>query len=228
MTVSDEPLADARDMAVVHTMFRRELGLIPGLVRSVTAGDTTRAALVADHVALITEGLAAHHKGEDVYIWPRLRERCPEECASLVDVMEDQHHVIQESFAPVAKAAESWRHAASADARDALAEAIGQLIEATGEHLALEEERVVPLIEKYLTEAEYLLAGQASSAVLSPDKLLVGLGMTFYECDPQVIDMIVSHVPAEVQPVIRDQAANAYAAYAEKLYGTPTPPRETN
>lgn len=48
----------------------------------------------------------------------------------------------------------------------------------TRDHLALEEERVVPLIEKYLTQADYLLAGQESQAVLPPDKLLIGLGMT--------------------------------------------------
>lgn len=223
MTMIGEPLADARDMFVVHTMFRRELGLMPGLVRAVTAGDSTRTVLVADHVALVTEGLAAHHKGEDDHIWPRLRERCPEVCASLVDVMEDQHHAIHECFAPVEKTAESWRHTASADTRDALAEAIEQLLVVTREHLALEEERVVPLIEKYMTEGEYALAAQESAAVLPPDKLLIGFGMTIYEGDTEAIDMIVSHLPADLQPVIKDQASNAYAAYAEKLYGTATP-----
>jgi hemerythrin-like domain-containing protein len=228
MMMQDEPLVDARGMFVVHTMFRREFGQMPGLVRAVTAGDSTRTALVADHVALVTQALAAHHKGEDHHIWPRLRERCPTECTSLVDVMEDQHQAIHERCATVDNTAASWRDTASADTRYALAEAIGQLLMVTGAHLALEEERVVPLIEKYLTEAEYAMVAQESAAALPPDKLIIVLGMTIYEGDPEVIDTIVSHMPPEVQPVIKDMASNAYAAYAEKLYRTATPPRETD
>ena len=51
--------------------------------------------------------------------------------------------------------------------------------------------------------------------------------MFMYETAPEVIDMVVAEMPAEVQPVIRDLAANAYAAYAKELYGTATPARVT-
>lgn len=220
----DEPRADARDMFVVHKMFRREFRLMPDLVRAVAPGDAARAAVVADHVALINEGLAAHHQGEDDHIWPHLRERCPGECGSLVDIMADQHRVIHEHYRPVQTRAETWRHTASADARDALAEAIERLLAVTEEHMAVEEERLVPLIEKYLTETEYAPAAQAAAASLPPGKLLIGFGMTIYGADPEAVAMIVSHVPPEAQPTIQDQAAKAYAAYAESLYGTATPP----
>ena len=224
MTTMDESRADARDMFVVHTMFRREFGLMPGLVRAVTPGDTARAAVVADHVTLMTEGLAAHHQGEDDHIWPYLRERCPGECGALVSVMEDQHRAIHECFRPVQTTAETWRQTASADMRNALVEAVEELVAVTDEHLSLEEERVVPLIEEYLTEAEYAPAAQAASASLPPDKLLIGLGMTIYGADAEAVAMIVGHVPAEARPTIKDQADQAYAAYAETLYGTARPP----
>ena len=55
----------------------------------------------------------------------------------------------------MAQAREACRDSASADARHALAGVISQLLPAMSEHLALEEERVVPLIEKYVTQAEY-------------------------------------------------------------------------
>lgn len=187
-----EPHADARDMFVVHAMFRREFGLMPGLVRAVAAGGTGRAALVADHVALMSEGLAAHHQGEDDHLWPLLRERCPVECAPLVAVMEDQ------------------------------------LLAITRDHLAMEEERIVPLIEKYLTQAEYLLAPQESQAALPPDTLLIGLGMTLYGGSQDDVDAIVGHVPAQQRAALTEQASSAYAAYAEKLYGTAAPPREAS
>lgn len=39
MSTANEPLADARDMFAAHTLFRREFGLMPGLVRAVADGD---------------------------------------------------------------------------------------------------------------------------------------------------------------------------------------------
>ena len=225
MTTINEPLADARDMFAVHTMFRREFGLMPGLIRAVTAGDTRRATLVADHVALVSGVLNAHHSAEDQHIWPLLRDRCPEECAPLVEVMGDQHHVIHTRLLQATEAAQAWRDGASAGTRDALADAVDRLIPVTGEHLALEEECVVPLIEKYITKAEYAVLAQEGAAHVAPDKLPTALGMVLYEAAPTVIDMIVAAMPAEVQPVIKDLAATAYATYAKELYGTTAPLR---
>jgi hemerythrin-like domain-containing protein len=224
--MTTESLADARDMAVVHTMFRRQFGLMPGLVRAVAAGDSTRAALVADHIVMMSDGLATHHQGEDDQIWPRLRERCPADCAPLVDVMEEQHRAIHDRLGQVKEAARSWRHTAPAGARDALAEAIEPLLVVISEHLALEEERVVPLIEKYLTQSEYALAARESAAAVDPGELLIAFGTTIYDGGPGAMEVMMSHVPAGQRPAIEERATRAYAAYAEKLYGTATPPRE--
>jgi hypothetical protein len=223
--MTNEPLADARDMFAVHTMFRREFGLMPGLVREVAPGDGQRAALVADHVVLVNQVLDFHHSGEDKHVWPRLRERCPDECVALVDTMEDQHHTIHAYLLRVNAAEQAWRGVASADDRDALAGAIDQFLAALTEHLALEEERVVPLIEQYITQSEWSLVAQEGGQEFPPDKLPTIFGMVQYEGDPAVIDMIVSHMPAEVRPIIKDLGSQSYGAYAKELYGTATPPR---
>ena len=191
------------------------------------AGDNQRSALIAHHVAIVSSVLNHHHSGEDEYVWPRLRERCPEDCAALVDVMEDQHHAIHNGLLQVAQAREPWRDTASADARHALADAIDRLLPAMSEHLAVEEERVVPLIEQYVTQAEYVRVAQEQGAEVPPDKLPAMFGMYMYEADPAAIDLAVAEMPPEVQPVIRDLARKAYVAYAEELYGTPAPPRVT-
>ncbi|MGH3168385.1 MAG: hemerythrin domain-containing protein [Trebonia sp.] len=218
-----EPLADSRDMFAAHAMFRREFGLMPGLVRTVTAGDEQRAALVADHIALLSAVLNHHHMGEDDFVWPPLLERCPREYAAIVHVMDDQHEVIHLGLAQVEETAAAWRVGASADARDSLAAALGRLIPVLKEHLALEEERVVPLIERYVTQAEYDRAVDGAAVETPPDKLAVVFGMFMYEAAPEIMNAVVARMPAEVQPVIRDVAAEAYAAYAKELYGTATP-----
>jgi ribosomal protein L12E/L44/L45/RPP1/RPP2 len=176
---------------------------------------------------LVSKVLDLHHSGEDKQVWPRLRERGTAEIASIVGVMEEQHGVIHHGLLQVAAAVESWRDSASVQTRDDLAGAVSQFLPAMREHLALEEERVVPLIEKYITAAEYALLSQEGNAEVPRDTLPTIFGMIMYEADPAVIDTIVAEMPAEIQPVIKDAAAQAYAAYAQQLYGTATPARMT-
>jgi hemerythrin-like domain-containing protein len=225
VTTLNESLGDPRDMFATHTMFRREFGLMPGLVRAVMPGDTQRATLVADHIALVSGVLSQHHVGEDRHIWPRLRDRCREECGPLVDVMEDQHHAIHLCLLRVSKALQPWRDSASARTRGILAGAIDQLIAVITEHLTLEEERVIPLIVKYVTDAEYAVLAHEEAAYIPPDKLLTVFGMIMYDGDRLVSDMILAEMPVEIQPAIKDLAVQAYAAYATDLYGTARPPR---
>jgi hypothetical protein len=230
-TTPGEPLADPRDTFAAHTMFRREFGLMPALVRAVTPGDKPRATLVADHIALMSGVLSQHHLAEGRHIWPRLRERCPQQCGPLVDVMEDQRHAIRTRLLQVSKALPPWRDSASARAGGALAGAIDRLIAVITEHLALEEERVVPLIVTYITDAEHAARAQEHAAHIPPGippgKLLTVFGMIMYHGDPAVSDTILAQMPVEVQPAIKDLAVQAYAAYATDLYGTPAPPRAT-
>jgi hemerythrin-like domain-containing protein len=214
-------------MFSAHTMFRREFGLMPGLVRAVAAGDRQRAALVADHIVVVSSVLNHHHSGEDSYVWPPLLERCPQECASIVGAMEDQHQAIHHGLQQVEKAVAAWRDSALADARDSLAGSLDRLIPAMNEHLALEEERVVPLIEKYVTQAEYVRVAQEQGAEVPTEKLPAVFGMFMYEADPAAIDLAVAEMPPEVQPVIKALAPQAYTAYAKELHGTATPPRVT-
>ena len=68
-------LTNVHDMVIVHRAFRRELAVIPRLVRAVPAGDTRRAAVVARHARLVLQGLHLHHTGEDELLWPKLLER---------------------------------------------------------------------------------------------------------------------------------------------------------
>jgi hypothetical protein len=227
VTTPDESLADPRDMFAAHTMFRREFALMPGLVRAVTPGDKPRATLVADHIALVTGILSQHHAGEGRHIWPRLRERCPQQCGPLIDVMEDQRHAIHACLLQVSKALPPWRDSTSAHARGALAGAIDRLIAVITENLALEEERVVPLIMTYITDAEHAIRAQEHAAHIPAGKLLTVFGMIMYDGDRAVSDMILAEMPVEVQPAIKDLALQAYAAYATDLYGTATPPRAT-
>jgi hypothetical protein len=53
-------------------------------------------------------------------------------------------------------------------------------------------------------------------------------GMNMYEGVPDIIDLAISNMPAELRPIIRQTAADAYAEYAKLIHGSPTPPRSTD
>jgi iron-sulfur cluster repair protein YtfE (RIC family) len=88
-------------MPKVHTMFRREFGLLPGLVRGVKAGDIARSLVVADHFEFLCTVLETHHQSEDESLWPKLLDRGDEEVASVVHLMEGHHDAIGKSMSEV-------------------------------------------------------------------------------------------------------------------------------
>jgi hypothetical protein len=217
-------LADARDMAVVHTTYLRELANAPALVRAIEAGDVARATVIADHITLMSLLLTMHHTGEDKHVWPNLIERVRGEIP-LVHVMQEQHQGVHAGLTTVGGATESWRNGASAQARDALADAFDHLIPLLRDHLALEVEYIVPLIETHIFAAEYKLIAADELGVIPPEKAPVIFGMNMYEGAPDVIESMIAALPVAVQAKMRDQAPKAYAAYAQEVYGTHTPPR---
>ena len=59
---------DRREMEIVHTMFRREFGLLPNLIRE--AADEARASVIAEHFVFIADALHHRHLAEDNLVWP--------------------------------------------------------------------------------------------------------------------------------------------------------------
>jgi len=220
VTTMNRPVTVVSAMFAVHAMFRREFGLMPHLVRAAAVGDTQRVTLVADHVALVSGVMSEHDRAEDRHIWPLLRERCPEECTSLLDVAEGQHQDVEKGLLQVEQARELWRESASAQTRDALAKIIDGFIPVINEHLAIEEERVVPLVGQHISLAEYAVSVTEQAAAVPPGMLPTVWGMVMYEGDPAAGDVILSEMPVEVQPVIKNLAVKAHASYARELYRT--------
>lgn len=225
MAKIDGPYADVRDMYAVHTVLRRELRISPTLVRRVVTGDLERARIVGDHVALMVGALHVHHSSEDTHIWPRLLDRAPEELAPVIHIMEEQHKAIDAEYDAVSRALSAWRASAAAGPRETLAEVLDRLNGELVEHLGLEEEEVVPAIARHITAAEWDAMVQEGGADMSPAQAPLLFGMMMYEGDPAAVQKAVDNMPPELRPVIKDMAAQAYAAYCERLHGGPVPPQ---
>ncbi|MFI7615858.1 hemerythrin domain-containing protein [Nonomuraea terrae] len=225
MTTSDEQYADIREMYMVHTVFRREFALLPALVRGVAVGDQERSQIIADHIELLNSMLHHHHHGEDEHLWPRLLERGSKEIAPIVHVMESQHKGIEKAHDEINAALEAWHSSAASEARETLADALDQMIPLLNKHMGMEEEHVLPIIEKTITAAEWGRMVQEGGASAPPERLPLMFGMTMYEGDPDVIEIAISSMPPEVRPIIRDLASQAFASHSERVHGTATPRR---
>lgn len=221
----DEPRADVRDMYLAHTMFRREIGLAPALIRGVSDGDVERAAVVADHVGLVDTVLHHHHEAEDAHLWGRLLDRAGDDAGPVVRLMEHQHGAIDELLGKVRAELAPWRESADPARGATLAATVEQLHQRLVEHLATEEEQALPLIEKHVTAAEWGQMIAAGAADVDPAQMPLMFGLMAYEGDPATVRDIIASMPVEVSAVIGDLAAQAFAAHAERVHGTATPER---
>ncbi|WP_199580340.1 hemerythrin domain-containing protein [Blastococcus sp. TBT05-19] len=222
MTTTPTP-TDTRDMLVVHASIRRQFGEAPGLVRGVADGDTARAAVVADHLQLLGDLVHHHHTGEDRLLWPVLQPRLPAEVAATVERMEAQHEGIAEQQGAVSAALAAWRSTGGPDEREALATAFEALTGRITEHLAAEEEHILPLAAVHMTPAEWARLGEAGIGGLPKSQLPLVFGMVMYRADPEVIRGMLAHAPLLPRLLLPFLAPRVYARYATRLFGTATP-----
>ena len=222
MTESESGVTDVRDMYLIHTTLRRELRLGALQVRTVPAGDVERAAVLLDHVRFIDSVLHHHHDSEDRMVWPLLLERAPAEAGALVPLMEEQHGAIDAALAEVDALMPAFAETAGPREGAALADALDGMVKLLVEHLAVEEERALPLMERHITQEEWTQVTSDGAGEFDQEKIPVLFGMMMYEGDPDTIRDVIDGMPPEVRPVAQF-APGLYADYALRVHGTATP-----
>jgi hemerythrin-like domain-containing protein len=220
---------DAREMYMLHRMFRREFSLMPRAVQSAGNGDQEHVETVAGHIVFVTTALHGHHEFEDAQVWPILLERGAVDIVPHVRHVQEQHEEIERAAAGLDESVTYWRDDATAGARERVSAALDRMLPVLLEHMRFEEENVVPVMEKCITLAEWSQMIQASAAEhLLPADMPLLFGMTMYEGDPEIVDAAIANMPEEIRSIIRQTAARAFAMHAEKIHGTATPQRSTD
>jgi hemerythrin-like domain-containing protein len=217
-----QPMADSRDMIVIHNMFRREFKAIPSLVSGVPEGDAAKVAIVADHVTWMVAFLHGHHEGEDEMVWPRLLERVPGETDPLIFTMEAQHEGLAKALDDLAARAAEWSTTCTAPDRDAVAVAATDLLPRIAEHLDLEERKVLSLIDRYLTQKEWAQVGGSGLKKFSFSKLKVAFGMILFEATPEQVQTMRDTIPRVPWIIFSLLGPRAYLKYAARLRSAST------
>jgi hemerythrin-like domain-containing protein len=222
MPDSESGVTDVRDMYLIHTTLRRELKLGALQVRTAPEGDVERAAVLLDHLRLIDALLHHHHDSEDRMVWPLLLERAPAAAGALVPLMQEQHGAIDAALAEVDARMPAFGETAGPREGAALADALDGMVKLLVEHLAVEEERALPLMERNITQEEWTRVVAEGAGEVEQEKMPVLFGMMMYEGDPDTIRDVIAGMPPEVAPVAQI-APGLYADYALRVHGTATP-----
>lgn len=223
MPTTTTPLLDTSVMPVLHSFYRREFRLAGGLVRAVQEGDLARAATVADHLDLISASLHHHHTVEDEMLWPLLLERVPDEMAPLVHLMESQHarvHALQQQIDETLRA---FRASASPADGERLATLLDELYVHLVEHLDAEEQRMLPIVARTITTAEWDAMGEAGRSATPREHRLLVLGMFQHDGDPNGFAGILGSAPPPVRWLLPKLARRAFRSYALRVHGTASP-----
>ena len=214
---------DTSAMATIHTFFRREVRLAGGLVRTVAPGDAARARTVADHLDYVGRTLHHHHTIEDELLWPKLLQRVPGELAPIVRLMESQHEKVDALLAEIDSVRPGWAAGADPAAGDRLATLLDDLYVNLAEHLDAEEQRLLPIAARNLTEAEWDEMGEVGRKRTRRSELSLSLGMYAYQGDPAVIAKMLADAPAPIRWFVTRSADRAFRKHALAVHGTATP-----
>jgi iron-sulfur cluster repair protein YtfE (RIC family) len=210
---------DAFELALVHEAFRSELHNAVELARHVAAGDTPRAATVGSHIEFMLTALHHHHKAEDDVIWPKLLARAG---AGGIDVvrMAETHDLIAADIARVSGAVKVWVAAADSESAERLLAALEQLCGRLDDHLADEEQTVVPLINAHLTDKEWrqFLARGGRFLFVHPKLGLVLAGFVLNPLSAEDRKRFLGNVPLPQRAAFQLLGMRTFTGYRAKLY----------
>jgi hemerythrin-like domain-containing protein len=195
-------LCDTSDMVIVHRMFRRECALLPQLVAAVPVGDVARARSVAGRIREVLDMLHHHHLGEDELLWPRLSTRTRFQ-ADLLARMDSQHDVLAVLLDHVATALPKWRHTPAAHTGAPLTALLEQITHGLHEHFDEEEAKILPIIERVITAAEYREVGQRGLVSIPLTRRLIMLGYLLEDTTPRERADFLAAVPAPARLAYR-------------------------
>jgi hemerythrin-like domain-containing protein len=143
--------ADTNMMRIVHNALRRDLRRARTALTREPAPDDRQVSAIAEHLAWMMEFLEAHHRSEDVGLYPLVRERDPS-AASLLDDMARDHEAVA---GVIRRLATVVGGDTGPFERSSIVGAIDDVSEVLLPHLEHEEHDVMPVVSHAITNAEW-------------------------------------------------------------------------
>lgn len=210
MTTSLERPADTRMMGIVHAALGRDLRRVRQVLATDPPPRGRQRRALGEHVVWMMAFLHAHHSGEDLGLWPLVRERNPA-AGALLDSLEADHRAISPAAERLTEAGRSYAVTATDEARVALVTALDALTAVLLPHLDREVDEAMPVVSASITHAEWRAIEQRYN--IKP-KSLPQLAMEGHwvleDIDPEGYQVVVHTVPPLARFVLLYGFARAY------------------
>lgn len=206
---------DTSDMLLIHRVIRREIGQLPRLFRA-AANNPARAKIVGAHASEMLDFLHHHHHGEDQLLYPLLRERVALD-AELLDRMAAQHAQVDETIRSVRADLPGWTTSANAEAGERMAERIDAVLPVLVDHLAEEEQLLLPIVAANVTKPEWDKLAEHGMSSIPPKRRLVILGHIMEETDDSERTRFLLNVPAPARLAYRIIGKRQFAREAATI-----------
>jgi hemerythrin-like domain-containing protein len=188
------PGVDTHEMVLIHRVIRREFGQLPRLFRA-AANNRARSKLIGAHAREMVHFLHTHHTGEDEMLFPLLRERAALD-PKLMDGMDTQHAQVNDAVAAITAELPAWTTSADAAAGERMASLIDATMPTLIDHLAQEEQKLLPTVSVTLTQREWDALGKHGMSAIPLTRRLVILGHITEDTDNAERHRFLQVVPA--------------------------------
>jgi hypothetical protein len=213
--VTSPAAIDVSDMYPVHNALRTTLAAAPRLVGGVDDGDTGRRDLIANFYTNVISFLHVHHDGEEVLVFPKLRERCPDQ-RDLVERIAAQHRDVDKLVGDSTDLLRRWQ-SGEAGERDTCARTLKALGDRLTEHLDDEERLLLPLCATNLSEEEWgALPGHALGS-FDGDKVWLILGLIRQNMTEEQRDRMLAHMPPPAVEMWTGFGESAFLALMDEV-----------
>jgi iron-sulfur cluster repair protein YtfE (RIC family) len=150
---------DMSAMYVMHHAFRRDLGRFETAVRRTPLDDAEVWRALAQRWQQFGMVLHHHHTVEDTTIWPPLFARCgsagDDAATATLEAMQAEHETIDPQLSACSTGFAAMAQDPRPEIRDRLAEDLATIRDGLHRHLAHEETDALPLVQRYLSPAEW-------------------------------------------------------------------------
>jgi iron-sulfur cluster repair protein YtfE (RIC family) len=151
MPLDPDAPADTSMMRIVHNALRRDLERARAVVTRVPPPSDRQRAAIAEHLTWMMAFLDAHHRSEDLGLYPVVRERAPGALA-LLDEMASDHEAVSIVIEQVRRSAVT---AGERQETASLVDALDELTRVLLPHLQREEDVAMPVVSGVVTNAEW-------------------------------------------------------------------------
>jgi hypothetical protein len=210
-------------MRRIHRFFLWAYDEAPGLVRSVSEGDTGRAAYVGEVLGNFDKVLHVHHEGEDLLMYPQLEQRAPA-CALHVGQMLEQHRQVTQRLENIEPIRVRWMETPDAETGADLAARYEDLSAVLKVHLRREVTEVMPVADRVMTEEENKNIGQHGIKQFDKKFMVAYLGMVLATNPPADRRELFNEIPAPVRLAYKLVGRGMYRRQYSALFpGRPIP-----